>query len=202
MNPGPTFDRVYASLKDQLRSGRWPPGAHLEPAAIGADLAASITPVRDALHRLVGERLVEAPRHDGFWVPAPTETELGLLYAWNGDLVAWALRRHTGSLPSLAGGLDRPDALGLFLALARHCRQAELGRAIGSSVERLAEYRGAESETLPAPGEEAGRMADALAQDDRAGLRREIQTWHRRRQRCAPLILAARRRAPDAPSLP
>ena len=95
MSPGPTFDRVYLALKEQVAAGSFAPGDHLEPAVIGEDLNASITPVRDALHRLVGERIVEAPRNDGFRVPAPTEAELRDLYGWNRDLLDLALRKRS-----------------------------------------------------------------------------------------------------------
>ena len=73
MSPGPTFERVYHALKEQLGSARFAAGEHLEPATLSHELNASITPVRDALHRLVGEGLVEAPRGDGFRVPAPAK---------------------------------------------------------------------------------------------------------------------------------
>ena len=76
--------------------GRFAPGEHLEPVAIGRELNASITPVRDVLHRLVGERLVEAPRHDGFRMPSPTEAELRSLYGWNSELIDIGLRRLRG----------------------------------------------------------------------------------------------------------
>ena len=65
MSPGPIFERVYLALKAQVTSGAFAPGDRLEPAALGEALNASITPVRDALHRLVGERIVEAPRNEG-----------------------------------------------------------------------------------------------------------------------------------------
>jgi DNA-binding GntR family transcriptional regulator len=65
MSPGQTFERVYLELKRQLHEGTRPPGTPLEPTAIGDELGTSFTPVRDALHRLVGESLVENPRHNG-----------------------------------------------------------------------------------------------------------------------------------------
>ena len=92
MSPGATFERVYRTLKDQLGSGRFAAGEHLEPAALSQDLHASITPVRDALHRLVGEALVEAPRGDGFRMPLITEAGLRHLYRWNAALLNLAVR--------------------------------------------------------------------------------------------------------------
>ena len=65
MSPGPTFDRVYFALKEQLTSGRHPPGAHLEPSVLGDELCSSITPIRDALHRLVGEKQQEGADRRG-----------------------------------------------------------------------------------------------------------------------------------------
>lgn len=56
-----TFGRVYAAIKQQLLEGAFRPGERIEPAILSDELGASVTPVRDALHRLAGERLVEAP---------------------------------------------------------------------------------------------------------------------------------------------
>src|ERR1700746_388476 len=90
ISPG-TFERVYAAIKARLRSGVYRPGERLEPAALADELNASVTPIRDALHRLTGERLVEAPRHEGFRVPMLTETTLRHLYAWHQDLLLLAI---------------------------------------------------------------------------------------------------------------
>jgi DNA-binding GntR family transcriptional regulator len=199
MSPGPTFDRVYHALKEQLLSGRWAPGTHLEPAAIGEDLSASVTPVRDALHRLVGERLVDAPRQDGFWVPSITETELRDLYGWNGDLLAWALRRHRGAVPGAnLDPLTPGDPRELFREMAREADYGELTRAIGVSGDRLAEYSAAESEIFGDVAEELAGIAESLRQGDTTTLRGQVAAYHKRRQRAAPQILGARRRALDA----
>jgi len=148
MSPGPTFDRVYLALKEQLISGRFAPGERLEPVAIGHDLNASITPVRDALHRLVGERMVEAPRHNGFAVPAPTEAELRDLYAWNSELLSVALRglparpqgagQERSSQGVSAADLESWSTADLFRAIARRQANPELEAAIENLSDRLA----------------------------------------------------------------
>ncbi|WP_204348796.1 GntR family transcriptional regulator, partial [Klebsiella pneumoniae] len=56
-SPGATFERVYHELKRMLAEDELPPGSPIEPARIGEQIASSITPIRDALHRLTGERL-------------------------------------------------------------------------------------------------------------------------------------------------
>lgn len=81
MSPGATFERVYHELRRMLAEDDLPPGTPIEPAMVGRQTAASITPVRVTLHRLTGERLVEAPDHNGFRTPRLTELGLRDLYA-------------------------------------------------------------------------------------------------------------------------
>src|SRR5689334_1321709 len=95
MNAGVTFERVYFALKDLLGSARFAAGHHLEPAVLSQDLNVSITPVRDALHRLAGEGLVDTSRGEGFRTPAVTEVGLRHLYRWNAALLDLAVRART-----------------------------------------------------------------------------------------------------------
>jgi DNA-binding GntR family transcriptional regulator len=197
VNPGPTFERVYIALKEQLTSGRYPPSSHLEPAALGDELNASITPVRDALHRLVGERLVEAPRNDGFKVPAPLESELRHLYGWNGQLLELALRSaafRSAAESSQEMQWTSRDAGDLFRNISRLSGNPEHEATIENLNDRLAALRLAESGVFPDLAEELEAMRAALAARDRAGLRRLIGAYHRRRQRCVPEILSAVRK--------
>ena len=197
MSPGPTFDRVYLALKEQLTSGRFAPGDHLEPAALGEQLNASITPVRDALHRLVGERIVEAPRNDGFRVPAPLEAELRELYRWNCQLLELAIRsggRGGGATEAGAAQADPPDAADLFRRISRMAGNSELEAAIENLNDRLAGLRVSEAQVVEDIDEELAAIWRALETHDLAALRRRVAAYHRRRRRCVPEILASARR--------
>lgn len=202
MSPGPTFDRVYTAIKEQLLAGLRRPGEHLEPALLGGELAASITPVRDALHRLLGERLVEASRHDGFRVPAPTEAQLRALYAWRGDLVACALRRRRARLSRTATEATFADATDLFRAIARAADCAELEQALASANDRLAAFRSAEAHLIDDCAGEIAAIQLCIRESDDRSLRRELAAYHKRRQRGAPLILASLQSAAERPHTP
>lgn len=200
MTSASTFERVYDSLKELLRAARFAPGDRLEPASLSADLNASVTPVRDALHRLVGERLVEAPRHEGFRVPRLTEISLRHLYDWNSDLLSLALR-HAGAAPAapdlaaLAQD-ETPERLALatadlFLAVAHRSGNPEHIAAIANVNERLSALRLVESECLDDVSQELRDLTALCQQPEVVQLRRAIGAYHRRRRRAAPDLLEA-----------
>src|SRR3546814_6964690 len=81
-----------------------------------------MTPVRDSLNRLAGERLVHSSPGEGFQVPLLSETELRALIDWHRALVGIALgRRRTitisRDLPQGHDGIGERTAL-LFTVIA------------------------------------------------------------------------------------
>ena len=189
--PG-TFDRVYAALKERLRGGGLRPGERLEPALLSLDLNASVTPVRDALHRLTGERLVEAPRHEGFRVPLLTETMLRHLYAWHLDLLLLAIARRRagegGGGEAAAAVPERLDAA--FAQLAAASGNPEIAATLRNLTDRLEPYQRVEREFLDAVELESEQILRAIEARDGKRLRASLVHYHRRRQRIVPEILA------------
>lgn len=193
MSPGATFERVYQALKEQLGGVRYASGQHLEPATISQELNASITPVRDALHRLVGEGLVEAPRGDGFRTPLVTEVGLRHLYRWNGTLLEWAARSRGPADPAepvLGDALPTELTEALFLAIARWTGNPEHVAAVDRLNDRLRTIRRTEAELLPGIGDELDTLAGLMADDASRALRRSLAAFHRRRERLAGEIVA------------
>lgn len=139
MNAAPVFDRVYGGLKQMLRDGRRSPGARLDPAALAEELAASITPVRDALYRLTGERMVDAAG-EGFQVPLLTEPDLRDLYAWNLQLLLAAPRLVDLPVPqfeetSTSTVAERAEVL--FAGMAQLSGNCEQLAAVAALNDRL-----------------------------------------------------------------
>ncbi|PXA98367.1 transcriptional regulator [Nostoc sp. 3335mG] len=196
MSPGATFERVYNELKRMLAEGELPPGTPLEPTLLGEQVSSSITPIRDALHRLTGERLVEAPNHNGFRVPLMTEAALRDLYDWNGQilvLAARAMRPATGkSRSTIAPMQDTPLSLpGLSLEIARTSGNAEHVRTVEQLNDRLAPIRRVEPQVLDDISEEQALLQAHLNQLDRTALASAIDRYHRRRVRAVPGLIAA-----------
>ena len=189
------------------------PGEHLEPVALGETLNASATPVRDALQRLAGERLVDAPLHEGFRAPAPTEPELRDLFEWSARLLELALRRSPGSAIESTGAsatifAPGPDTAGeLLLAIVRKAGSTTMSgdcacqtgseehvTALAGVLDRLSAVRTVEHLLFEDIAEELAELQLFLASGTRAELRRGIAAYHRRRQRAVPDLLAALRR--------
>jgi len=194
MTPPGTFERVYTALKDRLRRGAFRPGERLEPAALSDELFASVTPIRDALHRLTGERLVEAPRQEGFRVPALSETRLRHLYAWHRDLLLLAIMRHrstrrTEEVVDSDAPAEDEDLRLSFSALARASGNPELVLALESVRERLDPFERFETMILDEVEAESRAIISALRSADTRLLRKRLLSYHRRRERIVPELL-------------
>ncbi len=198
MTPPGTFERVYAAIRQRLREGSFRPGERLEPALLSDELNASVTPVRDALHRLTGERMVEAPRHEGFRVPMMTETMLRHLYGWHLDLLLLALlKRRTDQLAQGRLFTDSPEESPayerqneLFLALARTAGNPEHVAALEALSDRLRPAQRLEQHFLDETQAETDEVVQALRMQDKKALRRSLVRYHRRRLRIIPELLA------------
>ena len=159
------------------------------------ELHASVTPVRDALHRLTGERLVEAPRHEGFRAPLLTESMLRHLYAWHRDILLLAMARPKAGLAREAlEPADQSPASDrlriLFASLAGRSDNPELFAALENLTERLEPYQRFERDFLDATEVESEQIAAAIQANDLKALRRGLVHYHRRRDRIVPQLLA------------
>lgn len=193
--PG-TFERVYSAIRDRLREGRYRPGERIEPALLSDELNASVTPVRDALHRLTGERLVEAPPHEGFRMPMMTETLLRYLYSWHLDLLLLAVMKQQASAltDDMAVKGDREPSgyefqNAVFAVLARATGNPEHVAALKSLTERLEPVQRLEQLFLDETETETGDIVRALQANDRKALRSGLIRYHRRRLRIIPKLL-------------
>ena len=203
MSPGATMERVYRDLKARIMDGAFAPGERLDPARLAENLAASTTPVRDALHRMSGERLIDSWHQEGFRSPVLAEPDLRDLYSWSLQVLLLALRDPAppqalrleqfgdegGDYPARLAALFRGIAL---LSANRELRHAILNLADRSQVLRRAELVGDPS------AEPALRSMENNYRLKRwAGLRADLTAFHRRRlARVADVAAALRARAP------
>lgn len=205
MSPAQVLERTYATLKERLLRGHYAPGQRLEAVRLADDLNVSMTPVRDVLNRLTGERLVQAMAGDGFYVPVMTEDALRDLLAWNAHLLGHAVRAtrrtedesHTG-LGTPADPANRTAAL--FLTMARDLDNAEFEQAVANANDRLHVIRNREPVVLKRCEEELLDLERAYRDADARDLTRQLRSYHARRLRQVSNLLRRPRRNEDEPS--
>jgi DNA-binding transcriptional MocR family regulator len=200
MNSGATAERVYDALKRRIMDHEVRPGERLDPSSLADTLASSATPVRDALHVLTGEGLVETRSGDGFRVAQIDEPGLQDLYQWHGDVVALAIRGWPSTrsawapmrIGSETESLSHADiAARLFGRIAERSVNAEHGRTLGLLGARLHAARTVEALFFEDLDQELAALDRASQVDDRQGLRRLSSTYHRRRHRVAAEVVRA-----------
>lgn len=193
MNSGPTFERVYDALKGRILGNEFRPGERLDPARLGSELHSSPTPIRDALHLLTGEGLVDTRLGDGFHVVMIDAPALQDLYFWNTEVLLVAVRSW---LPSATPGAatsaaEIAEIPALFAEIARRSENGEHLRAVMSLNDRLHSARLCEPLILPGIEDEFASMCTLMDDDDRSGLRRAIVGYHRPRHRLAHELVRA-----------
>ena len=195
MNPGATSERVFDALKHDIASGALPPGTKLEPAVLAEQLNSSVTPVRDALHRLAGALLVEMRASEGFYLPFVTEPGLRDLYAWNAELLrllvrAWPNRRAPLKAGALPADIGRATAAFFELFVARADNREHVHQ-IGFANDRLAMARVAERRVFDDLEAELRQLAIASDTAPNAELLRRVADYHRRRLHATAAIVRA-----------
>ena len=194
MSPEPiTAERTYQKLKQDIVIGRHRPGSVLNLQRLADEFGSSVTPLRDAIHRLVGERLIEVHQGGGFELPVPTAETLHHLYTWHDHLIRHAFRYPLPSniLSALATSEtldDSPeqfaDATSNFFAVAAASTQnPEVRNAVASASDRLHLARLAEPKVIKSTAAELRSLAAVATCGPAAAIRAAVRDYHRRRQR-------------------
>lgn len=186
MSPAHVFEPTYEAIKRRLLNGEWASGTRVEAARLAEHLGVSLTPVRDSLYRLNGERLVDFTPGEGFHVHRLTETEFRDLLELHLILLLAALATAP-RVPAMSVPADQPypdRVAGLFLDLAARASNAEIVASIAAIGDRLHLTRHIDAAILSDVVAELDAievaMADAAPQ---AHVRNLLLGYHERRAR-------------------
>ncbi|WP_404479220.1 GntR family transcriptional regulator [Novosphingobium sp. BL-52-GroH] len=199
MAPEPvTAHHIHGLVRQEIVAGAYTPGMILNLNRLTHEFGTSSTPVRDAMNRLVGERLVEHLPGGGFRVRALSPDRLAGLYEWHGQLLRLAL---ASALPesvreqvsALARRFDEPGhvapvagaAFGIVVSVSRN---EELARAFEAVALTLARARALEHLVIPGAVDELSQVIATIAAKDVAASRRIVGRYHRNRIRLSPRI--------------
>jgi DNA-binding GntR family transcriptional regulator len=196
-------DHAYRTLKAALLCGRFVPGSIINVHALALEMGLSISPIRDVLGRLVGERIVQQRMEGGFQVPAVTEEGAADLYRWNMRLLQWAVRDWHAAGPGASVGeialvtgddisVDNivTETSSLFRAIAASATSPELRHAIEAVDDRLAPMRVREV-MLDDRVTELRGLVEAAGVGDGSKLHRALVRYHQRRLRRVAALVAA-----------
>lgn len=202
--PKDPFGAALETLRDHLRDGRLVSGEPLTITDLARDLGLSATPVREALSRLAGERLIEDRRGRGYFAPRLDVSDLVELYGLRRLYLAEALAADDGP-----AAFPTADEAMLALPIANQLNQildwivARAGnRALFDAYrqvgERLAPSMRAEAQVLPL-ADELASLHTALA--DRGELASALVRLHEARRLRAPELIRALRAGANIASL-
>jgi DNA-binding GntR family transcriptional regulator len=94
--------KIYEHLREQLLSGKMQPHQHLIEAKIALDIGTSRTPVREALHSLELEGLIESIPRVGYVVKPISEQEVEEICEIRAEIeglaARWAMEKAHGKL--------------------------------------------------------------------------------------------------------
>lgn len=205
--PGRTLaEQVYDALKGDLLSGALLPGSALLTRDLLERYGCGVSPLREAMARLVGEGMLEAVGHRGVRAPMPSAADVVDVYririalerealalamehgddAWEGAILAAGHRMERAPLPDLRA--DKATAVGEWEKRHRAFHASLISAAPAPRLLRLIDQMVDQTERY---------RALRLAHGDQSQLSRNIVDEHRalmeaviRRDREAPRLLA------------
>ncbi|WP_083276940.1 GntR family transcriptional regulator [Sphingobium phenoxybenzoativorans] len=199
-NRNPGRNRIYREIKASIVSSVYRMGEKLEAPKLADRYNTSVTPVREALFRLMGEGLVRSASDGGFQVQPMTHKRLRDTYHFNRDLLLMSLpRRIRGEAgrPTPAGPAEHimedgerdamASAFNVIFARSENMQIVLVGRHLN---ELLAATRAVEPLVLSRVEQETLEIAEHLRNEDLISLRRFIKTYHHRRLTKAAQIVA------------
>ncbi|MGN6424318.1 MAG: GntR family transcriptional regulator [Asticcacaulis sp.] len=204
---GSVNERVYRAIKTDILAGTYAPGARVEAATLADRHRVSVTPVRIALYRLVGEELLDNEAHEGFHLPRVTESAIRDLLDWNCHLLVSAAKSRNlpiHLLPDMAplrADLE-PDlvrsAERLFLTIASLSGNTHHVAAVARNNDRLRAIRLVMGNLLDKRRDDLVMLIDHLDNRDFGGLGRSLVTYHRRRRALVSDLVRMLHQAPLA----
>lgn len=185
MSPAHVIEPACKKLKQMLMEGVWPPGEKLEALRLADELGISMTPVRDCLNRLVGERLVDMTHGEGYRVPRLNEKALRDMLAVNVALLELALVDRSeewidGEYKS--ENSTYADRIGSFFdSIASLSGNIIVVETVRSLNERMHVVRMKEPLVFPDTLQEIEALEQRSTKQDIA-LRNKLQIYHQRRR--------------------
>jgi len=189
------FDRAYEFVRGDLAAGRRPAGSQIRVDETARLLGISPTPVREALAKLAGERLVRRSRRHGYFVPQLDAGELVELYslAEMHLLAAVAAQLSYSPLappdPAQDGPKTGAGIARLFIHVLAGAKNGALLDAGTLIVERLVSGRLVEDPTVAR--EEEKQIAALLREQSFDALAEALTAYHASRRSAALRIAQA-----------
>jgi DNA-binding GntR family transcriptional regulator len=112
-----TSHRIAASLKEEILSGKFPPGARIRQEDIAEQYGASRSPVREALRMLDADGLVTLVANTGAWISQLSLAECEEMYQIRERVEPLLLR---SSIPNLT-----PESLVRLREIAKQLEESE-----------------------------------------------------------------------------
>lgn len=196
------IDQIYTSIKADVCAGAILPGARINIALYVERFGVSKSPIRSALYQLVGEGLLEAHPHDGFYRPRVIEQSLLDLLVWNEHALDFAFNQieAAGStaipFPALSdtSGNIVDGTEQLFAAVAALSANAACQHEMRTLNDQFRPIRLQEREQLTDLVGEYDAMTNAWQGSDLPMLRQAVSAYHlRRRQSVRQLVALAYR---------
>lgn len=185
MSPAHVLEPTYHSLKQRLMDGAWPLGLRLDATRLADDFGVSVTPVRDCLNRLVGERLVDFRPQEGYRVARLSERDLRDLFGFVAallDLAVTAPRPWDIADEAWPDGLDHVGrTAALFSAIASLAGNTILSETMDALGDRLNATRRLELGLFPDAEQEIAELMLRLACGN-GQLREGLAAYHARRR--------------------